>query len=219
MLDRLLAIIAPHYCSGCGEIGDVLCDCCKNNIQDEVLSVCIYCRKFVKSANLCAEHNLPYSMGYVVGFREKSLLRLIDDFKFHRNIQASRAVAELIHNRLPDINQVIIIPTPTTPRNIRVRGYDQMVLVAKDLSKLRNWPVKQVLIRQNNTTQHFIKSASKRKKQAKNFFKIDVKLDPAKTYLLIDDILTTGSTIQAAAECLRSAGAVTIVVAVIALQK
>ena len=220
MIDRLLSLIAPHYCCGCGEVGVKLCDCCKNDILEDTPSICIFCRKLVKNANLCSNHQLPYSAGYLVGFRDGPLLKLIDDYKFNRAKESAKVIAELIISRLPAIyGDIVIVPIPTTPHNVRVRGYDHMLLIARYLSRQSGWSVEPVLTRQNNITQHYAKSAAQRKEQAKSFFRVKRELSTDKIYLLIDDILTTGSTVQAAARCLREAGADNVIVAVAAIQR
>ena len=94
-----------------------------------------------------------------------------------------------------------------------------MLLIARYLSRQSGWSVESVLTRQNNITQHYAKSAAQRKEQAKSFFRVKRELSTDKIYLLIDDILTTGSTVQAAARCLREAGAENVIVAVAAIQR
>lgn len=111
-----------------------------------------------------------------------------------------------------------MVPIPTTPHNIRIRGYDHMLLTARALARRRNWCVAPLLSRRNNTTQHFAKSAAERRRQAVGFFEIQKKPEVDRTYLIIDDIYTTGSTIKAAADCLAQAGASAIWVAVVARQ-
>src|SRR5690606_26066931 len=111
---------------------------------------------------------------------------------------AYRVLAELLNECLPDISDSITVTwVPTAPKNIRIRGYDHMELIARHLAKLRDWPVRPTLKRKNNATQHFTKNAVQRRRQAAGFFEPRKRLDVTKTYLLIDDIYTTGSTLAA----------------------
>ena len=220
MIDRLLANIAPHHCCGCGQTGSQLCDCCKNDVLDDGFSQCILCQDVANNANLCSSHLLSYQIAWSVGWREGVLERLIAELKFNGKREAAKSLAQLIDAVLPSsLENIVIVPVPTTAKNIRQRGYDHMQLIARYLSKSRGWPVERVLARQNNITQHFTKTASQRRKQAKTFFRSVKTPDENQTYLLIDDIYTTGSTISAAAECLAEAGAKNIAVAVISRQK
>lgn len=219
MIDGLLSIVAPHYCYGCGVQGVILCDCCKNYVYDEPFSGCVLCSGLSKDDNLCSGHTLPYQRLWCVTKREGTVAKVIDAYKFERVGSAHRVLADLVNDSLPDIQgELVIVPIPTAPKNIRIRGYDHMLLVAKRLSKLRGWPVKQLLRRRNNITQHFAKSATERKRQAKEFFEVSGKIDKNLTHLVIDDIFTTGSTVEAAAECLKRAGAENVYISVISRQ-
>jgi len=220
MLDRVLKSIAPHYCYGCGVCGTVLCDCCKNYIQDDPFLGCVVCGASLTSHdNLCSHHQLPYQRLWCIAKRKGALEKLIDAYKFERAVAVADKLAELLDESLPDLpKNTVLVPIPTAPRNIRLRGYDHMLKIAKILAKKRSWRVERSLARRNNVTQHFAKNATKRRQQAETFFRVKRQVDPSVPYLIIDDIFTTGSTVKASADCLKRAGAVDIWVAVIARQ-
>lgn len=217
MFDKLLAIIAPHYCYRCGKIGSILCDNCKKYITSRSYASCVLCGRIVKKANLCGTHRQSYDTLWCFGLRQGAIKRIIDDYKFHRVRAAAAVLTDLLDSRLPTLpGDVVIVPIPTTSKNMRRRGYDHMLLIAKYLAKRRNLPLSPLLRRRNNVTQHFTKSSKERKRQARYFFEPASTIDPDKTYLIIDDIFTTGATISAAADCLKKAGAKRVEVAVIA---
>lgn len=103
-----------------------------------------------------------------------------------------------------------LVPLPTIPRHIRERGFDHIGLVAR---KMR-LPVANVLVRNKNTVQVGA-SREERVAQAKEAYRALV-VDPDKNYLLLDDVWTTGSSMMAAMQKLREAGAEKIGIAVIA---
>ena len=142
--------------------------------------------------------------------------RLIDDYKFHRVRAVSSVLARLLDELLPEYDaSTVVVPVPTAPTNIRKRGYDHILLVARQFARRRGLRVERPLVRQTNVTQHYARSAAERRKQAQWFFRAsDVRADTS--YLILDDIFTTGSTIKAAAQTLRAAGARDIRVGVIA---
>ncbi len=216
MIDQMLGAIAPHYCLGCEEKGDILCGRCKNDILDEPFLNCLVCDS-LSLDTLCATHQMPYDLAWCVSGREGLVGAVVDTYKFQGVRAAHRQLAELLHGALPDLPmQTEVVPIPTTPRNIRIRGYDHMLMIAKELSRLRGWRVSQLLSRRNNQTQHFTKSAVIRRKQAAEFFEVSRDINSAVPYLIIDDIFTTGSTVDSAARCLRRAGAKSVWLAVIA---
>ena len=103
-----------------------------------------------------------------------------------------------------------LVPLPTIPSHIRERGFDHIGLVAR---KMR-LPVANVLVRNKNTVQVGA-SREERAAQAKEAYRALV-VDPDKNYLLLDDVWTTGSSMMAAMQKLREAGAKKIGIAVIA---
>lgn len=217
MLDAVLGLIAPHHCCGCGFEGVVLCDDCKKYIISRPYEDCAVCEKAADMGNLCSRHRLPYRQLYCVSSRQGALRRLIDDYKFHRVRAADVVLAELLNEALPELSDTtVIVPIPTTAKNSRKRGYDHMWRIARRLGKLRGLPVRPLLRRRNNVTQHYAKTAAQRRKQAAEFFEVVGTVDPKATYLLIDDIFTTGATLTEAARALRKAGAKDIIVGVIA---
>lgn len=92
-----------------------------------------------------------------------------------------------------------------------------MLLVAKQLGKLRGLPITTSLQRATNTQQRSA-SARQRTENAKSAFICESKLDPKKNYLIIDDVITTGATVKYAAIALQHAGAETVWVASISRQ-
>ncbi|PID32983.1 hypothetical protein CR969_03175 [Candidatus Saccharibacteria bacterium] len=219
MLDDILSIIAPHRCYKCRRLGPPLCLNCRNYITSQAFRSCLVCGQFLRHENLCSRHRLPYRRAWCVARRRGVISQLIDDLKFHRAFANAKVLAQLLDARLPVFSpDTVMVPIPTTPANIRRRGYDHMALIARHLARRRKLKVSRVLKRRNNVTQHFAKNVAERRKNADEFFKIDAKIDPDKHYLVMDDIFTSGSTVRAAAECLRQAGAKQISVVVVARQ-
>jgi predicted amidophosphoribosyltransferase len=109
------------------------------------------------------------------------------------------------------------VPIPTITPHIRERGYDHTLLVARFVAHKRKLPLTPLLSRQTNTMQRGA-SKSLRRKQAAHAFMLRGYIDPSLTYLLLDDIVTTGATLDAAAKMLKEAGAKHVWVAAVAYQ-
>ena len=215
-IDTLLSYIAPHYCYGCGATGSLLCRACLEAVKRHHCQVCVICGQPCASGNVCRRHALPYEALDCALWRRGAVARLIDDYKFHRVRAASRVLARILDELLPEYDaSTVVVPVPTAPANIRKRGYDHMLLIARQFARRRGLRVERPLVRQTNVTQHYARSAAERRKQAQQFFwarsaQADV------PYLILDDIFTTGSTIAAAAQTLRAAGARDIRVGIVA---
>lgn len=219
MLDALLSLTAPHHCSGCGQIGTLLCHNCKYDIISEPFSACVACGRGISGRNgLCASCHLPYERGWCVAPRRDQLQRLINSFKFTNAQAAYRPLADLLHEHLPELPSTVrIVPVPTVNAHIRQRGYDHMLLIARRLGRQRRLRVDTSLQRATNTMQRGT-GKRQRTQQAKVAFTCPQLLDPDAIYLLIDDVITTGATVKYAAQTLRDAGASTIWVASISRQ-
>ena len=217
-IDTLLSYIAPHYCYRCGIAGSLLCQSCLEVVKQYRYQLCVICGQPCVSGNVCRRHTLPYGALDCVLWRRGAVARLIDDYKFHRVRAASGVLARLLDELLPEYDtSTVVVPVPTAPTNIRKRGYDHILLVARQFARRRGLRVERPLVRQTNVTQHYARSAAERRKQAQQFFRArGAQADVP--YLILDDIFTTGSTIKAAAQTLRDAGARDIRVGIIARQ-
>ena len=218
MFDQILSIIAPHHCCECGKTGYILCQSCKKHITKQRFQLCVLCGNLLKTGNLCDNHQQPYDILWCFGYRRGSIAKIIDDYKFRRVQAAASVLGDLLDSALPAKLPpgTIIVPIPTTSRNMRRRGYDHMRLIAKHLARKRKVGYSSLLRRRNNVVQHAARSSRQRKRQAKEFFEVSKPVDQKKLYVIIDDIFTTGSTLAAAADCLRQAGAENVQAAVIA---
>lgn len=166
---------------------------------------------------LCAP-KVPFSHFYMIGDRKDELEQLLNDLKFTRTYRAYTSLSQLFDACLPELpTNTTVVPIPTIPKHVRIRGYDHTDLIAGSFSKIRKLKKQQLLRRKTNTVQ-LGANARLRRLQADCAYECPSRLHSKATYLLLDDIATTGSTLVAAAHCLKRAGAQTIIAAVIARQ-
>ncbi len=217
MFDLLLSIAAPHLCYGCGKNGALLCTNCKYNISLEKFSACLSCGRPAGVGGICRQCQVPYSRAWCVGKREQEIEQLIDVFKFERTQAARRPLAALLDGALPVLPpDIVIVPIPTISAHVRRRGYDHALLLAREFANRRKVSCRAVLERATTTVQQ---GANRRTRftQAKGAFRVRRDLPPI-TYLLIDDIVTTGATLHYGAQTLLDAGAAEVWVAAVAHQ-
>lgn len=217
MIETLLSTLAPHLCSSCGVVGQLLCDNCKSNIISQWRPICVLCGKLSRGG-VCMSHHAFFDFAWILGRRSGVLQCLIGSFKFQHQRAGALLLAGMLHVAIPTLPAfVVVVPIPTSRPHIRQRGYDHCLLLAKRFGRLRRIPVRPILFRRHDAVQHK-SSRQQRLAQARTAFMIDGTLDPAVTYILFDDIVTTGATLNQAARVMKEAGAQTVWVVAIARQ-
>ncbi len=156
---------------------------------------------------------LPYSQKYVQA--------CVLEAKFHRNIRAishlGAVLREYLLNFLAEegafcVGKVIIIPLPLSESRIKERGHNQVASVVRNavqgelLEKFYINP--SLLVRNRNTTPQTSLSGTERRKNIRGAFGAPNVLSHHHTYIVVDDVTTTGSTMAEAIETLRAAGAI-----------
>ncbi len=208
-IELVLSLIAPHECLACGEEGTLLCAICAHDAMDTVPDRCHRCLALSRDAAVCRKCKPASSMKYVWVTTEYAGIakRLVHDFKFERAQAAHQPIAELMAETLPYLApETVITHVPTATSRHRARGYDQSQLIATKLAELKGVRYLPLFERHGQTRQ--VGAAKKqRHDQAKGMFRLRKSTLPPKTVvILVDDILTTGSSIEAAAMLLKEAG-------------
>ena len=210
-----LDLLAPHSCRGCGRIGTVLCDRCKNYILKTKCDVCPHCKSKTKNGICKNCPDLPPV--FIIGERSGLLGNLIHDYKYNSVRSLSQPLAEIFSKKLPSYSKAYLVPLPTASHHIRSRGFDHMMLIAKRLSKLTNYKIVPILIRAKNTVQVGT-DLETRKTQAKSAYVLkNTSIDQNATYILLDDVWTTGASMRASIKLLQQAGVKQIIVAILAI--
>lgn len=179
---------------------------------------CMACGGVVGSRGVCSQCPVPYSRAWMAGERSGALENLIDSYKFQRVYDAHKVLADLLLECLDELPpETIVVPVPTIAAHIRERGYDHTMLIAKEVAKQRGLRLKPLLYRLTSTKQ---RGANRKERiaQAKAAFGVRGAASGDVPYLLVDDVVTTGATMEYAARALQEAGASTIWAVAIARQ-
>lgn len=217
MIDRLLQIVAPHHCCNCGQVGRLLCDNCKYDIINEPFSGCLVCRGPARNG-ICGSCQTYYEAAWCVGERDEGLRRLIDQVKFSRAKSGIAELSGLLEAILPSLpDDTVVVPIPTVASHVRRRGYAHVERAAKELARLKGLRYDPLLRRRNDVVQ-FGSSRAQRLAQAKKAFTVPGRISGNHPWLIVDDVVTTGATMQFAARELRRTGATQVFVVAITRQ-
>ncbi len=219
--DRLKGIaldfIFPKYCVGCGKEGAFLCRTCLKTTNRILPPICPKCGRPQPSGVLCPDCITWSSCidGIRSPFRFEGVIREAVHQLKYRNLRAiSETLAEFLYEYFMNLPLPVdvIVPVPLHPKRLRERGYNQSGLIASNLGKLIDLPfIDNSLKRQRNTlSQARTASVSERKKNIEGAFTCDNGIIYNKRVLLVDDVSTSGTTLDACAGALKDAGAVSV---------
>ena len=215
ILERLFSALTPDLCYSCGKIGASFCSYCKYDITHEFVAECFWCGASNKTG-VCHRHGSFIDAVYVVGSYKGGLKRALHGLKFQRDRYLVRTFTEMLEALLPTLpHDTVVVPVPTLSGNVRRRGYDHVAIIAKMIAKSRQLEFMQAIERHGVVIQHATSSRAEREVQVKGMFKL-VGARLPEVVLLVDDIITTGSTVQEIASQLRVAGVKHVIVAAIA---
>jgi ComF family protein len=214
-----LSLFFPTPCAGCGRyIKDFkylyLCPECYGKIKEIPEERCAVCAKPLNSryagpCRECVERKNFFSYMEPAGIYEGSLRQLIRQLKFYRKSSASKVLAGLIMEKIGlDIfkGAHMLVPAPLSPGGLAERGFNQTEKIARNISKATAVPVVMALAKIKETAPQNSLDRKERRKNLSGAFRAvrDVK---GKTVIIVDDVFTTGSTINEAAKTLVAAGA------------
>ena len=217
-----MTLLYPDICPFCGRIlkwdekGRV-CKMCQFKLPYIHEPRCKKCGKPIDKDDQeycwdCEHHRHYYDRGLSVWEHQPAVAQAIYQFKYHnRRIYSryfAREMVKLYGSIIYQWNINLIVPIPISKKRRRKRGYNQAVLVAREISQNTAIPMDDKrLIRTRDTIAQKKLDVLSRKKNLFGAFAWKGKKEPLGNVLLIDDIYTTGNTIDAAARILKSSGA------------
>ncbi|MGH8083777.1 MAG: ComF family protein [Lysobacter sp.] len=164
----------------------------------------------------CLHNPPPLTETHAACLYGAPLDRLLPRFKFHHDLAAGHLLAQLMARSFAPLatgwtHPATLLPVPLHPRRLRQRGYDQALELARPLARALNLPrLDNVLQRVRDTTPQSRLEAAQRQSNLKGAFSVTATAALPAHVVLVDDVMTTGATLHAAAEALRRAGVVRV---------
>ena len=217
---ELLALFYPPRCPLCDELlipGEELCADCRRKSWTVHEPVCKRCGKPVEREQVeyctdCERGKHAYRQGKAVFVYRDKVRQSMYRFKYSNRREYAqfyaKEAARLYGSWVEKCGIEVIVPIPMFSRKKRRRGYNQAEVFARALGKELNIPVDSRIVRRiRDTVPQKELNDRQRRKNLKNAFQLGKDMIKYSHILLVDDIYTTGSTMDTVAEVLLSGGA------------
>ena len=212
---KMMDWIYPPVCPGCNTLGFRFCENCFSEISFIQSPICKKCGQpilttqhdFCKS---CSDHMPSFSQLRSVTIYDGAIRNAILKMKFHRDFGISEFLGQLLVDLYIKLNWNIdlIIPVPLSSERQKTRGFNQSYRLALPISLYTKIPIDtKALYRTINTQTQSDLPKNERFKNVKNAFESNANLIQNKNILIIDDVATTSSTINACSIALLKNGA------------
>jgi len=210
----------PSWCVLCEsaltdyeEIGYGICDKCRTQIVPEQGQRCGLCGKpLISEIDVCLScrnrQERAFDRLWVIFPYTGIYRKLLHSYKFAKNLALAHFFAERIReviNANPELQDTVIVPVPPRPGKIKETGWDQVEYLVKQLLKT---PEKREVCRCLKRRRSKIQKKLDRKERLENMKgRIYLHAPPPKKSLIIDDVITTGSTLEVCSDVLKEGGA------------
>lgn len=225
IIKSALNILWPLYCQACKEKLNLdskvhLCEDCFAKIKFNKLPFCKKCGRSLEANNSysdycrnCQKNEFNFERSYSACLYEGILKELLHEFKYNKNMQAGNILSAILlkffEENFPEEKFDFIVPIPLFAAKEREREFNQAEILARPISKKFLITLsKGVLVKLRPTPSQTTLTKEKRFLSQKGVFKVRrPEVFYKKKLLVIDDIMTTGATMNEAAFTLKKNGA------------
>jgi len=205
--------LLPAHCLLCEQpgMGDIdLCEACWRELPRNQLA-CSRCALPLSAPAVacatCVRREPPFQLTLAPLQYHAPISTLVPRLKFHQDLAAGRLLAELFCRNTVDFDRPdVLVPVPLHAARLRKRGFDQALELAKMIAKRKAIPLcTDLLSRTRNTSAQSYLDAGQRRHNLKNAFVVNDRAMPGHV-ALVDDVMTTGTTVRECARALLKAG-------------
>jgi len=209
----LLDFLFPKRCVSCGRIGSYICRECFSKIEYVEKPICPICQRQAIGGKTHPGCRNKYSLdGLVVACRyQGAVKRAIGKVKYKWVYDIGKILTDLLVGNLWRFDlpsEIILVPIPLHAKREKWRGFNQAKILGEALSKRFNQPYFEVLFRSRDTKSQVGLKKKDRLENIKGAFGLVKGVDIIdKNFALVDDVYTSGATMQEACRVLKKAGA------------
>lgn len=187
-------LLYPTYCVGCGRFGHYICQKCIKHLEPVVIQ-----------PHFCTQ-NSAISWHAIYAYQHP-LDELIKTMKYSEVTPIALQLAQLAYQAFPNWSPQICTAVPMHPAKQKMRGFNQAELLAQQLALLLKIPYRQLLRKTHLTHSQASLDRVKRLEQNQKQLFVPLHNTISKSVLLVDDVITTGTTMQSCAHVLLGARA------------
>lgn len=212
----LLDLLYPLRCAGCGQPGTSYCSDCRDAAPRVLLPICPLCGQTQERMELCARcAGEPLRIDGIrsVALFEGTLRQAIHRFKYRSARDLAAPLGEMIADfwREHPLSADLIVPVPLHARRLKERGYNQAQLLADQLGGAIGITVAGDVLRRTRYTMAQARlDGGQRRQNVQGAFLCQDSRVRDRPVLLIDDICTTGATLESCSVALREGGACSV---------
>ncbi len=213
LASSLLDLLFPPRCVSCKRLGAWLCARCRQSVEFVAPPLCVHCGRGIDSGTECAScrsRRLALDGLRAAAYFGGPLRDAIHAFKYSGVRELAGPLGDILYEGYQrySLNVSLLVPVPLHKARHSQRGFNQSLLLAQELAARGGMPVSQRgLLRTRDTPSQVGLDAAGRRKNVQGAFAWQGPSLQGQSVLLIDDVCTTGATMEACAAALFSAGA------------
>ena len=212
----IIDLLFPPRCGGCQTAGSLWCAACRAAITPIEPPWCEKCGEPLAADGLCANCRVyPLQIEKIrsAALFDGVLRKAIHRFKYERLASLAEPFGEMLADywRAAQLSADWLMPVPLHPSRERDRGYNQSELLARQLARRVNVPLSRRGLRRTRATavQMTLTAAQRRENVAGAFVCVEARVRGTRV-VVVDDVSTTGATLEACAQAVLKAGAASV---------
>jgi ComF family protein len=210
-----LDYVLPRACCLCEELGGAICSHCSETIKKPYSLRCHGCG--LRNACDCYTELWAIDRTIALTTYTPPFDRLIADMKFQSKQSIAKILGELMGQQLSaiidhehiDLGQFCLIPVPLSPARFRQRGFNQALSMARSVRKQAGVPIQTIVQRTAAKQSQSLLNRSERLANLKDTYILNLDKNQQKAIhcaILVDDVMTTGATLNTCAALLKQSG-------------